>query len=76
MAFENKLQESVLNYKGEERVEKIAELVKDENFKSAHPTPEHFFPMLVIAGLMGDCKATELCEGKYAGLNMSSFIFE
>ncbi|KAG9396094.1 Extradiol aromatic ring-opening dioxygenase DODA type [Carpediemonas membranifera] len=59
-------------------VDDLAGWTKAPHAMQAHPTPDHFLPLLVAVGAAGeDYTARQLCDG-YTGrvLAMDSFIFE
>jgi 4,5-DOPA dioxygenase extradiol len=45
--------------------------------RRAHPTPEHFWPLLVAAGAAGDIQPARAIDGgvAYGMLSMDGFVF-
>jgi 4,5-DOPA dioxygenase extradiol len=57
------------------RLEVLATFAEQHDYASAHPTPEHFWPVLVAAGAAGDDPGRRVHEGFQHGLSMSAFLF-
>jgi hypothetical protein len=51
-------------------------LLKDKNYKFAHPSHDHFFPLIAIAGMMKNHKVSRTCDSSVFGLSMGGFLFE
>ncbi|KAJ3237492.1 hypothetical protein HDU78_004051 [Chytriomyces hyalinus] len=45
---------AVLEFRGQSRKEEVLKLVKLPSYRTAHPTPEHFAPLIVAAGAAGE----------------------
>ncbi len=58
-----------------ERLATLATFAKHDAFAEAHPTPEHFWPVLVAAGAAGDDAGQRVHQGFQHGLSMSAFLF-
>lgn len=73
--FDKTARQIVVNSTGKERNEKLINLSKEKSFVMAHPTPEHFTPLLVCAGVGG--AANEISGGfQWQNLSMAGFAFE
>lgn len=59
--FDNAIKEAVTSVtSGEERKIKLAELLRRDDARSAHPTFEHLLPVHIASGAAGDDKAVQL----------------
>lgn len=57
------------------RLATLATFAQHEAFPQAHPTPEHFWPVLVAAGAGGAEAGQRVHHGFQHGLSMSAFVF-
>jgi 4,5-DOPA dioxygenase extradiol len=57
------------------RLETLASYASREDYARAHPTPEHFWPVLVAAGAAGSDAGVKVHAGFQHGLSMSAFLF-
>jgi 4,5-DOPA dioxygenase extradiol len=57
------------------RLEALATYEGREEYPSAHPTPEHFWPVLVAAGAAGAEVGRRVHAGFQFGLSMSAYLF-
>jgi 4,5-DOPA dioxygenase extradiol len=57
------------------RMEALASYAQHHDYASAHPTPEHFWPVLVAAGAAGADMGRRVHQGFQHGLSMSAFMF-
>jgi 4,5-DOPA dioxygenase extradiol len=57
------------------RLEMLASYAERDEYTRAHPTPEHFWPVLVAAGAAGADPGVRVHAGFQHGLSMSAFLF-
>jgi 4,5-DOPA dioxygenase extradiol len=57
------------------RLETLAAHTHRDEYLRAHPTPEHFWPLLVAAGAAGADAGVKVHAGFQHGLSMSAFLF-
>ena len=57
------------------RLETLAPYANQQDYAHAHPTPEHFWPVLVAAGAAGSDAGVRVHAGFQHGLSMSAFLF-
>jgi 4,5-DOPA dioxygenase extradiol len=57
------------------RLEVLASYARHEDYARAHPTPEHFWPVLVAVGAAGEDASVRVHAGFQHGLSMSAFLF-
>ena len=74
-AFDAWASSSVTSTRGRARVEALAAFEAQSDARLAHPTIEHFLPLLVLAGAAGDDAATKVFEGYQHGLSTSAIRF-
>lgn len=65
----------VTTRRGDDRAEALAAFREHPLALRAHPTPEHFLPLLVIAAAAGDDRGEKLFEGFQHSLSTSAFGF-
>jgi 4,5-DOPA dioxygenase extradiol len=57
------------------RIEALATYARQPDYARAHPTPEHFWPVLVATGAAGADSGRRVHQGFQLGLSMSAFMF-
>jgi 4,5-DOPA dioxygenase extradiol len=74
-AFEAFVTEAVTTQRGAQRTATLAAYERHPHAAQAHPTPEHFSPLLVIAGAAGDDVAVKRSQGFQHSLSTAVFQF-
>lgn len=57
------------------RLRALAAYARHEDYTRAHPTPEHFWPVLVAVGAADEDAGVRVHTGFQHGLSMSAFLF-
>jgi 4,5-DOPA dioxygenase extradiol len=57
------------------RIETLGTYAQHPHYANAHPTPDHFWPVIVAAGAAGNDAGRRVHEGFQHGLSMSAFQF-
>ena len=65
----------VTGTRGSERVRALTAIEEHPLARTAHPTLEHFLPLLVVAAAAGDDEGTKVFEGFQHSLSLSAFRF-
>ncbi len=74
-AFEGFVTQALTTQRGSQRTATLAAYERHPNAAQAHPTPEHFSPLLVIAGAAGDDVAVKRYQGFQHSLSTAVFQF-
>jgi len=76
VSFDNALKEAVTSVtSGEERKTKLAELLRRNDARSAHPTFEHLLPVHIASGAAGDDRAVQLWTLPEMSLSWAQYRF-
>ena len=73
--FKDDFYDICLNYTGKNRIEKMLELTKNANFRLAHPTNDHFLPILIVLSTASDLKGNIMWEDLQYEFKLGSFYF-
>lgn len=73
--FDAWVSDTVTGQRGDERERTLQRFQEHPHARMAHPTIEHFLPMLVLAGAAGHDPATKVFEGFQHSLSTSVFRF-
>jgi len=73
--FDGWVSSVVVNEVGRRRTDTLSAFGAHPLCRMAHPSIEHFLPLLVIAGAAGDSPGTKIFEGFQHSLSTSAFRF-
>jgi 4,5-DOPA dioxygenase extradiol len=73
-AFESWVEECLVGLQGRARTAALARYREHPQAARAHPTEEHFLPLLVVAAAGGEGRATRVFTGSQHGLSTSAFL--
>jgi 4,5-DOPA dioxygenase extradiol len=64
-SFVDALEDAVTSHKGSKRLDALLETYRHPSYKIAHPTPEHYAPLIVAAGAAGEEEVGRLIHSQW-----------